>query len=159
MPKSLVLRKGRISIPGQTYAITKCCQSRFRLIIQNPYRPEDNQNTAPIIVDSLRWMHRRGRAICHGYVIMPDHIHVMLQLGDDASLPDTMRTFASFTARKINEQRGWSGTFWQEGYYDHAIRNDVSYDNHLNYYAQNPVCEGYVDCAGDWPYTGIHPDW
>ena len=159
MPKSLALRKGRVSIPGQTYAITKCCGSNYRRIIADPYTPDASKESAQVIIDSLQWMHREGRARCYGYVIMPDHLHAMLQLGNEMSLSDVLRTFSSFTTHVINKQNRWSGAFWQKGFYDHGMRTNESYDRHLEYFAENPARKGYVSCIEQWPFSEVLPGW
>ena len=157
--KSVVLRKGRFSASGQTYSITKCCDSNDHPIIADPMDPDRSRQNTGIITESLKWMHREGRARCYGYVIMPDHLHMMIQLGDKASLSEVMRSFSTFTSREINKLNGWSGAFWQQGYYDHAIRNNEAFDRHLNYMAENPVRKVYVDSPEDWQFTRILPEW
>lgn len=159
MPKASALRKGRVSHPGLTYAITKCCHKHGTEIIVDPRNPTASERTVKVIVDSLKWMHTRGRARCYGYVIMPDHLHAIIQLGDEMSLSDTMRNFSSFTSLMINRLNGRSGRFWQAGYYDRALATNASYDRQLSYLAENPVRKGYVGVPQAWPYTEILPEW
>ena len=55
-------------------------------------------------------------------MVMPDHIHAVIQPGRDQTLPRVMHSLKTFTARQINKQRGERRTVWQERYYDHGIR-------------------------------------
>ena len=134
-PHASNLRAGRVSTPGQTYSITKCCASGDRQIIPDPFAPLNSAENADAIISSLLWLQKRDRITCYGYVIMPDHIHFMMKLGDVASLSEVMRSFSGHTAKAINRMNGWVGTFWLEGYYEHAIRDNRAFDRHLNYLA------------------------
>jgi len=44
----------------------------------------------------------------------------------------------------------------QRRFWEHTIRDQKDYDNHLNYIHYNPVKHGYVQSAADWPYSSIH---
>ncbi|SVD21392.1 uncharacterized protein METZ01_LOCUS374246 [marine metagenome] len=158
-PHASNLRSGRVSTLGQTYTITKCCESSSRQIIADPFCPLKSADNPDVIITSLKWLQDRERIKCSGNVIMPDHIHFMLRLGDVASLSDVMHSFTSHTAKAINRLNEWSGTFWQEGFYDHAIRHNRAFDQHLNYIAENAVRKRFVDSVEDWPFMWIHPEW
>lgn len=83
---------------------------------------------------------------------MPDHIHAVIQLGRDQTLPKVMHSLKTFTARKINKQRDERSTVWQEGYYDHGIRKDESLNEMIRYCYENSVRQGLVKQAKDYPY-------
>jgi len=112
-----------------------------------------------VIIDALRWLHAHGRCCCRGYVVMPDHLHLMIELASGHELPELMRSFGRFTARDLNQLRGRSGAVWQKGFYEHQLRDDESRDRHLQYIAENPVRKRYVARWQDWPWTAIYPDW
>ena len=83
----------------------------------------------------------------------------MMHLGDLAPLSEVMHSFSGHTAKAINQLNGWSGQFWQVGFYDHAIRNNEVFDRHLNYIAENPLRKRFVDALEDWPFMQLEPDW
>ncbi len=93
-----------------------------------------------------------------GYVIMPDHCHLAIRLLQ-GTLSDFMASLAKRTAAGINGLLGEAGSFWQQGYYDHALRGERSLCAYLKYMAYNPVRSGLVATPNEWPYTGIRPDW
>ncbi len=76
--------------------------------------------TADIILDALRfacgkqWM---AVAVC---VVMPDHLHLLLQHGREKVLPALLGDLFRFTAREINRVWDRTGTLWQAGYFEHA---------------------------------------
>ena len=45
---------------------------------------------------------------------------------------------------------------WQRQYWEHLIRDDRDYEQHMNYIHFNPVKHGYATRASDWPYSSIH---
>ena len=95
-------------------------------------------------------------------MIMPDHIHAVIQLGCNQTLASVMHSLKSFTAKKINTLRSHIagqdapptgvGAVWQEGYYDHGIRGEESLNQIIRYCYENPVRRGLVKWAKDYPY-------
>ena len=85
-------------------------------------------------------------------MVMPDHIHAVIQLGCNKTLSEVMHSLKTFTARRINEQRSERGAVWQEGYHDHGIRRAESLNEIIRYCYHNPVRQGIVKQAEDYPY-------
>lgn len=75
------------------------------------------------------------------YVIMPDHIHLLLYICDD----ETGRPMAAPTiSRVVNQFKGFvtkhiGKSLWQKLFYDHVIRNKQDYDEHMKYMYENPM--------------------
>jgi len=55
------------------------------------------------------------------------------------AIPEIVRGFKTFSARRINERAGKRGVVWQRGYYEHVIRNEKALDRIRNYIANNPA--------------------
>ena len=89
-------------------------------------------------------------------VFMPNHVHGIIVLTDTPvgaglkpaptiptirrGLPEIIRAFKTFSARRINLLRGTTGTaVWQRNYYEHIIRNDDSLDHIRRYLLDNPA--------------------
>ena len=75
------------------------------------------------------------------YVIMPDHIHLILIIhGDEcgrAMLAPTVMRIIQHTKGFITKQIGSS--IWQKSFYDHVIRNREDYEEHVKYIYENPI--------------------
>lgn len=153
------LRKGRFSEPGLVYTITNCIEGRYRLLVPDPEDPLRNPEPAEIVIDSLKWCHDNGFWNCFGYVVMPDHIHLIVKLGETRGLSEVMQSFGNFTALKLNRQHGRSGKCWQKTFYDRNVRDDNELYNQLNYVYENPVRRGHVERPEDWPFSAIYPEW
>jgi len=87
------------------------------------------------------------------YVLMPDHVHLFVRGDQEFLLGPWIGALKQALARAI----GWSkskGQIWQEGFFDHVLRNDESMSQKWEYIRQNPVRAGLVDRPEDWPYQG-----
>ncbi len=158
-PHASDLRKNRLSIPGCVYHITSRPESRARPLIPNPWKPARDPEVPQIVIDGLRWQHHNGRIQCEAYVVMPDHLHIIMSLENGQDLSGVMRSFGSFTARTINRLHGRKGQYWNRGFYDHRVKDGDELARQLNYVYVNPVKKGYVKKPQDWPYLEIAPEW
>ena len=74
------------------------------------------------------------------YVIMPNHIHLLLQINTDVNgrsmIAPTISTVVRLMKGTVSKQAGFS--VWQKGFYDHVIRNDNDYREIWNYIEGNP---------------------
>jgi REP element-mobilizing transposase RayT len=80
------------------------------------------------------------------FVIMPNHVHGILVFTDDTAckkrpgLPEIIRGFKTFSARRINKMRRITGvSVWQRGYYEHIIRHEESLMAIREYLIKNPL--------------------
>ena len=70
------------------------------------------------------------------YVIMPNHIHLLLQINTDVSGRSMIAPTMSLMKGTVTKQAGFP--VWQKGFYDHVIRNDNDYRDIWNYIEGNP---------------------
>lgn len=70
------------------------------------------------------------RYLLDSYVIMPNHVHVLVAIEDPSTLSSVKHSWKSFTAHAINRHLGRKGTLWQDEAFDHIVRSV----DHLNYY-------------------------
>lgn len=141
------LRKGRYSAPGQTYFITCTVERRQRLLT-----PEARE----VVIGALRWSRDKGRLWLFGYVVMDDHFHTLFGLGEIATLDQVMNSVKRHCARQANLAAGRSGQFWQEGYHEHAIRDEVDLWEHVKYMHENPVRRGWVERQEAYAWSTAH---
>lgn len=66
------------------------------------------------------------------YVIMPNHIHMIIHKTNGKSIISDMRAFKSLVTKKIGE------SIWKDSYYDHVIRNEADYQEKWQYIQNNP---------------------
>ena len=138
------LRKGRRSIPGAYYSLTLSTIDRQPLLA--------NEKVTAVIFQAFDWLETNKWCKWFCLVVMPNHIHAVIQLGDNQPLSRLTQSLKSFTARRINEFLGRNGPLWQAAYHDHGIRHDESLNAIIRYCYENPVRSGLVEAAKDYPY-------
>jgi REP element-mobilizing transposase RayT len=144
-PGSCALRWGRFSQPGMIYLVTVVTHDRRRIF--------DQLACARIVVQAIRSNHHRGLVESACFVVMPDHVHWLFALGETKSLPDVMRDFKGYTARMINRLRfDRTGSVWQPGFHDHALREHEDARKVSRYVIQNPIRAGLVEQLRDYPH-------
>lgn len=131
------LRKGRWSVIDQIYHITSCTLER-KPIFENLY-------AARTLIRTLRAESNYSNSITLAFVVMPDHFHWLMQLGD-ADLSKIVGRVKSLVARRVGK------TIWQSGYYDHAVRKEEDLRVIARYIITNPVRAGLVDNIDQYPH-------
>jgi REP element-mobilizing transposase RayT len=103
---------------------------------------------AELVANALR--HFDGeRYKLHAWCVMPNHVHVIVEPIAMHKLSDILHSWKSFTATAANRLLRRTGTFWQEEYYDHLIRDADDYLHSLQYLLNNPKAAGLLD----WPWV------
>ena len=144
-PGSRALRYGRFSQAGTVYLVTTVTQRREAVF--------ETLDFARIVVQSLRDHDARNWTQTACYVLMPDHLHWLFQLGAGKNLSGLMRDFKGYTGRRINRQTGdKKGPVWQEGFHDHALREEEDLRRMSRYVIRNPLRAGIVDDLRDYPH-------
>ena len=144
----------RVWSPGASYFFTVATQYRRPLLIEH--------------IDRLRAAFRHVQAnhpfTIDAVVILPDHLHTLWTLPDDDG---------DYAGRWMRIKRRFSSAFsaspscpsqvkkrekgiWQRRYWEHLIRDERDWRNHMDYIHYNPVRHGYVQWVRDWPYSSFH---
>ena len=137
------LRKGRHDSPGLYYVLTAVTVGRQPLL--------ENSNAAQAVLSAMRWLDENERITLEAGVVMPDHFHMVVRR-EDKSLSTVMHSLKGYSAKRINLACGRSGTVWQHGYHDHALRKDEDLNAIMLYCLNNPVRAGLVADFHLYPY-------
>ena len=125
------------------------------------------------IIDSLNYYRYEYACKLLGYVIMPDHIHLLIWPQDAHIVTDFMRDFKRFTSGRITRQAklegitNWVERFeqagketsradykvWQDSFWEQTIYTQKFLEQKLNYIHLNPVRAGICATAEDYPYS------
>jgi putative transposase len=140
-PHSKNLREGRYSEPGRIYLTTFVTVSREALFT--------DLLTARLVITSLK-NSKGAETLC--FVVMPDHVHWLLQLRPHGKLSSAIRGVKSSSARRINRYLGRSGSIWQDGYHDHALRREENIREVARYIVANPLRAGLVKSVRQYPH-------
>lgn len=137
------LRQGRVSIPGQMYLLTAVTRDRQRIFAD----PARARVASRVIHAASTWADSRLLA----WVLMPDHWHGLLQLGNEP-LGRVMHRFKAGASRALHESSGLDGPPWDRSFHDHALRVDEGIRAVARYIVANPVRAGLADSVFGYPY-------
>lgn len=87
------------------------------------------------------------------WVVMPNHVHVLIETVSGFPLPMIIQGWKSFTAKEGNRLLGLTGRLWQPEYFDRVIRDETHWMSAVEYIHQNPVKAGLVKSAEEWPFS------
>ena len=82
--------------------------------------------------------------------VMSNHVHVILTPKDGFSLSRILKGVKGVSAKLVNEYRGQSGSLWEQESYDRIIRNQIDFDEKLNYMYENPLKAGIAERPEDY---------
>jgi len=82
---------------------------------------------------------------------MPDHVHLLLELGA-IDLSTIVKRFKARSGVLLNRTIGRKGRFWEPGFHDHALRREEDLVTVGRYIVANPLRAGLVRRIGDYPY-------
>jgi carbamoylphosphate synthase large subunit/REP element-mobilizing transposase RayT len=94
-------------------------------------------DVSAIVVESMRHFDRQ-RYVLDAFVVMPNHVHVLVQLAKNQSLSDILHSWKSFSAKEINRVLGRTGSVWQEESYDRIVRDFEGLTRYRDYIGRNP---------------------
>jgi putative transposase len=91
-------------------------------------------------------------------VILPDHLHCIWRLPDgDNDFPERWRQIKRFVSiglkSPLNARK--EKMLWQKRYWEHLIRDEDDWRNHMDYVHYNPVKHGYASSPADWQHSSF----
>ena len=137
-PHSHSLRTGRHTQAGQIYLLTSVTADRQPVFA--------DFLAARCLIRCLQQAALLRQADTLAFVVMPDHLHWLMQLGEGIDLSRCMGSVKSITARQLGIP------FWQKGFHDHAVRKEEDLPAVARYVVSNPVRAGLVKRVGEYPH-------
>jgi REP-associated tyrosine transposase len=134
--------------PGSSYFVTtKCWQGRTVLQVQE---------NAEILIEAL-FHYRDSKAYAlHEFVVMPDHLHLMLTPGATTSLEKAIQLIKGGSSYQIRKARNKKIEIWQVGFHDWTLRDATDWQTKREYIHTNPVRAKLVQRPEDWPYSSAN---
>jgi putative transposase len=138
----------RFQQSGQSHFVTFTCYHRRAYF--------DLPDVCDLFVQCLESVRCRFAMCVYGYVVMPEHVHLLLNEPEQGMLADAIHLLKSSFAKRVP----WlgdshSGVFWQKRYYDRNVRDEREFTKKLRYLHRNPVKRGLVKQPGDWKWSSF----
>ena len=125
---------------GDDHFITFSCHGR------RPYLC--TPSAKDIFLDSLELTRRRYQFEVLGYVVMPEHVHILLSEPAEDLLSKALQSLKLSVSKRLNQR-----PFWQPRYYDFNVFTHNKRVEKLKYMHRNPVTRGLVERPEDWPWS------
>ena len=123
---------------GALFFITVNCAERGRAQLTT-------QETATGLLEAARFYHDRRKWHVTLFLLMPDHWHAMLVFPREMAMADVLRDWKRYTSRQF-------GVAWQDGFFDHRLRDGQEEQANHHYIRHNPVRKGLCGRPEDWPH-------
>lgn len=113
------------------------------------------QKIAGIVQREILGTTQRGWCLTHSFVVMPNHVHLLLE--PKVELEKIMQAIKGRSAKACNEVLGRQGLpFWQQESFDHWVRSAESFARIHAYIERNPVSAGLAKRPEDWRWSSAH---
>ena len=127
-----------------------------------------SERNAMLLIEVLRSNVAAGRFQLHDFVIMPDHLHLLMTLPSDMTIEKAMQLIKGGFSYRLKKEYGFQGEVWQRGFSEVRVNDRESWSHYREYIGQNPVKAGLVNSPQQYPcsYTylarrkaqGLKPD-
>ena len=111
-----------------------------------------SERNATLLIDVLRSYVAAGKFALHDFVVMPDHVHLLMTVGDDMTIEKAMQFLKGGFSYRLQKECGFLGEVWQRGFSEVRVEDRRSFLQHREYIAQNPVKAGLVDSPENFPF-------
>ncbi len=151
MPLGLV----RLQQTGQSHFITFTCYRRMEHLT--------NSQACSVVLRALENTRKRYGLRVFGFVLMPEHVHLLLSEPEQGTLARAMQSLKSASARVARgaraERVGTPTPFWQTRYYDRYMRDYDEFLEKLRYIYRNPVKRRLCSSPDEWPWSSFRHYW
>ncbi|MYG39881.1 MAG: transposase [Nitrospira sp. SB0677_bin_15] len=146
----------RTFVPGGTYFFTVVTAARRKLFY--------DEGTVQLVRQAFSHVNTRRPFTVNAMVVLPDHLHCIWTLPtDDDDYPTRWRLIKTWVTKHYlpclhHDSRGLGRrepTVWQARYWEHLIRDEEDYRQHVEYIHYNPVKHGQIPRPRDWPHSSF----
>lgn len=137
-------RLQRFHHSGQTHFITFSCWHR---------RPNfADAATRPVFEAALERIRRAFLLRVYGYVVMPDHVHLLLSEPRRETFAVAIKSLKQGVSRRLI---GEAPRFWQKRYYDFNVHSQEKFQEKLRYTHRNPVKKQLCARPEEWEWSSF----
>lgn len=113
------------------------------------------ERNASLFIEVLRSCVARGAFKVHDFVVMPDHVHILISMDASCSVERAMQLCKGGFSFQIKRRHGYLGEVWQRGFSEVRVYDEESLQRHRHYIALNPVRAGLAAAPGLFPYCFV----
>ncbi len=130
--------------PSRIFFATTETSMRKRLL--------QSERNAGLLIDVLRSLVAEHKFKLHDFVIMPDHVHLLIELDGGMTIEKAMQFIKGRFSHRLTQEFGHKGEVWQRGFTEVQVMNHQQFEAHRTYIAENPVKAGLAASTEEYPY-------
>jgi putative transposase len=111
-----------------------------------------SDRNATLFIDVLRSYVARRKFRLHDFVVMPDHVHLLMTVASDMTIEKAVQFIKGGFSYRLKKDFGFIGEVWQRGFSEVRIDDRQSFLRYGQYIAENPVHAGLADSSENFPY-------
>jgi putative transposase len=112
-----------------------------------------SERNATLFIDVLRSYVAAGKFCVHDFVVMPNHVHLLITVDEDMSIEKAVQRIKGGFSHRLKKEFGYTDEVWQRGFSDVRVEDHESLLRHREYIAQNPVKKGLANSVEDFPFS------
>jgi len=129
------------------FVTTKTSQGRCLL---------QSERNATLMIDVLRSYVAAGKFRLDDFVVMPDHLHLLMTVGADMTIERAVQFIKGGFSYRLKKEHGYLGEVWQRGFSEERVNDRRSFLQHREYIAANPVNAGLADSPEKFRYCFMY---
>ena len=107
---------------------------------------------AELFIDVLRSRVKVGRFTIHDFVVMPNHVHILMTIPGSMTIERAMQSIKGGFSFRAKRELGFQGEIWQRGFSDVRVVDDSSLQQHRAYIDNNPVRARLTSAPAEYPH-------
>jgi REP-associated tyrosine transposase len=111
---------------------------------------------AGLLVDVLYSYRAQKKYLLHEFVVMPNHLHLLIRPLPDTTLEKAMQFIKGSFSFRAKKELNFKSDIWQPSFHDRRVRDWQEYEGRKKYIHQNPVVAGLVSSPELWPWSSAN---
>jgi putative transposase len=111
-----------------------------------------SERNAELFIDVLRSLVAERKFELYDFVVMPDHVHLLLTIHDEMTIEKAMQFIKGRFSHRLKHEFGYLGEVWHRGFTEEQVMGRESFEKYREYIAQNPVKAGLAASQDEFPF-------
>ena len=134
-----------IAAGARTFFVTSSIAGKRNLMQSN--------RSADLFVDVLYHYRSQHKYLLHGFVVMPDHFHALVTVGQEISIERAVQFIKGGFAFRAGRELGYRAPVWERGFSEVRIYGPEAFARICAYIAQNPVKRGLAKMPSEYAHS------
>jgi len=134
-----------IASGARTFFVTSSIAGKRNLL--------QSDRSAGLFVEVLYHYRSQRKYLLHGFVVMPDHFHVLITVGREISIERAVQFIKGGFAFRAGKELGFMAPVWERGFSEVRVCEPAALARLCEYIANNPVKRGLAKAPAEYAYS------